>query len=102
MLGVDAQTVGGYAKIATVIQADQPRLAHLRPGSPLRFAAVTLAQALAARRALNLSLVQWVASLAAVRDAATPDEQTLYRTNLVSGVIAAAATGPIHLPWETE
>lgn len=102
VLGVDAQTVGGYAKIATVIQADQPRLAHLRPGSPLRFAAVTLAQALSARRALNLSLLQWTASIAALLDAATPDAQTLYSANLVSGMIDAVPVGPIHLPWETE
>lgn len=33
----DRQTTGGYAKIATVISADLPVLAQLRPGDSLRF-----------------------------------------------------------------
>ncbi len=33
----DRQTTGGYAKIATVISADLPMLAQLRPGDSLRF-----------------------------------------------------------------
>lgn len=33
----DRQTVGGYAKIATVIKADLPKLAQLRPGDTIRF-----------------------------------------------------------------
>ena len=32
----DHQTTGGYAKIATVISADLPALAQLRPGQPAR------------------------------------------------------------------
>ena len=47
----DGQTVGGYPKLACVIQADLPRLAHLRPGQSLRFTWVTAAQALLAARA---------------------------------------------------
>lgn len=42
VLLADGQTVGGYPKIATVISADLPRLAHLRPGSCVRFEAVNL------------------------------------------------------------
>lgn len=42
---VDHQTTGGYPKIATVIQADLPRLAQLSPGDNVRFAAITLAEA---------------------------------------------------------
>ena len=60
VLGVDAQTIGGYAKIATVIRADLPRLAHARPGSELRFRAVTRAEALAARLELAAALRDWV------------------------------------------
>lgn len=41
----DRQTTGGYPKIATVISADLPRLAQIRPGQPLRFEALDLAQA---------------------------------------------------------
>ncbi len=39
------QTVGGYAKIATVISSDIPKLAQAVPGDRIRFKAVTLAQA---------------------------------------------------------
>lgn len=41
----DRQTTGGYPKIATVITADLPRLAQLRPGQPLRFEALDAAAA---------------------------------------------------------
>ncbi|MFO0970079.1 MAG: biotin-dependent carboxyltransferase family protein [Gemmataceae bacterium] len=37
VLGVDGQTIGGYPKIAHVIQADLDRLGQLRPGAPVRF-----------------------------------------------------------------
>lgn len=47
----DHQTTGGYAKIATVISADLPALAQLRPGEKLAFCYVTAAQAVAAARA---------------------------------------------------
>src|SRR5262249_30413680 len=40
ILLADRQTTGGYPKIATVISWDLPRLAQLRPGTKLRFAAV--------------------------------------------------------------
>jgi antagonist of KipI len=39
------QTVGGYAKIATVIWADLPLVAQARPKDRIRFSRVTLAQA---------------------------------------------------------
>ena len=38
-------TIGGYAKIATVITADHDRLAQMRPGTRLRFAEVTADEA---------------------------------------------------------
>ncbi|OGA88990.1 MAG: hypothetical protein A2Z90_14260 [Burkholderiales bacterium GWA2_64_37] len=46
----DAQTSGGYPKIATVIEADQWRVAQTPPGRSLRFQAVTLQEAQAAWR----------------------------------------------------
>ena len=45
VLIADRQTVGGYAKIATVITADLPRLVQTRPGTRIRFQAVTLPEA---------------------------------------------------------
>lgn len=41
ILMADAQTTGGYAKIATVITADLPLLAQLKPGAKVRFKQVT-------------------------------------------------------------
>ena len=90
VLGVDAQTIGGYAKIATVISADVPRLAHARPGSVLRFAVVTRAQALAARQAQTQAFARWLQGLAPVRASGVPDEAALYASNLISGIIHAS------------
>jgi biotin-dependent carboxylase-like uncharacterized protein len=43
-LMADAPTVGGYAKIAVVSEADLPILAQRRPGESIRFALITLEQ----------------------------------------------------------
>ena len=51
ILGVDAQTIGGYPRIAHVIRADWPRLAQLRSGDALAFRVVDYHQAEAAWRA---------------------------------------------------
>jgi antagonist of KipI len=37
VLGVDAQTIGGYPRIAHVISADLDKLGQLRPGAKVRF-----------------------------------------------------------------
>ena len=52
VLLADRQTTGGYPKIATVISADLPALARLSPGAKVRFEAVDMEAADAARRAL--------------------------------------------------
>ena len=41
----DCQSTGGYPKIATVVSADLGRLAQSRPGSGVRFRAVTVEEA---------------------------------------------------------
>lgn len=50
VMGVDAPTVGGYAKIATVIGPDLARLAQARPGAVVRFRLVAEAEAVEALR----------------------------------------------------
>lgn len=45
ILMADHQTAGGYAKIATVISADLPRLAQVRPYNKIMFETVSLKQA---------------------------------------------------------
>jgi biotin-dependent carboxylase-like uncharacterized protein len=99
VLLADAQTVGGYTKIATVIRADLPRLAHARPGTELRFAAVGRAQALDALAAQRAALDAWTARIAPWQPPGHPDLERLYTTNLLSGMIDARRDG---LPWETD
>lgn len=45
ILGVDCQTTGGYAKIATVITADLPAMGQLRPGNKIKFEVCTVEEA---------------------------------------------------------
>ena len=54
----DAQTTGGYPKIAQVIRADIWRTGQLRPGDTVRFVEVTLPQALDALREQRRWLIQ--------------------------------------------
>ncbi|MET3812332.1 biotin-dependent carboxyltransferase family protein [Arthrobacter sp. UYEF3] len=49
----DAVSGGGYAMVGTVISADMDLLARAAPGTSTRFVAVTLDQALAARKELT-------------------------------------------------
>jgi 5-oxoprolinase (ATP-hydrolysing) subunit C len=100
VLGVDAQTIGGYAKIATVIRADLPRLAHARPGDVLRFRAVSRDEAIAARRELATSLRDWVRCIGPLRSAGEADEAMLRTGNLISGMIDARPDAPDTLPWD--
>ena len=50
VLMADRQSTGGYPKIATVIGPDLGRLAQARPGTVFKFKAVSIAEAVAARR----------------------------------------------------
>lgn len=88
VLLADGQTVGGYPKIATVITADLPRLAHLRPGTRVRFAPVTAEQAHEALIAQRTRWQQWLAGREAFLPPGHIDEAALYGSNLVSGMLA--------------
>ena len=54
----DHQTTGGYAKIATVISADIPALAQLRPGEWVTFQYVTAMEAVKIARKENKKLLE--------------------------------------------
>ena len=54
----DRQTTGGYAKIATVITADLYKIAQAKPGSFIRFQAVTEKEAVAALKQERNALKQ--------------------------------------------
>ena len=88
VLLADAQTVGGYPKIATVIRADWGRLARWPVDVPLRFAPVTLAQAHDALRAQAEALQHWSRALRPWHPPGYVDLRRLYEHNLISGVVS--------------
>ena len=59
ILGIDGQTIGGYPKIAQIIQADLDHLGQLRPGDVLRFRKVELAEAIDLYRRRQDFLHEW-------------------------------------------
>jgi hypothetical protein len=85
VLMADRQPTGGYPKIATVIGADLGRLAQMRPGARLAFAAVG-AEAVAARRRERGALAGGIVFEPLVRTH-FPSEFLLER-NLIDGVTA--------------
>ncbi len=96
VLLADRQTTGGYAKIATVISTDLPKLGQLAPGGTVRFTEVDLAQAHAALAEAEQRLEAALAE--AVRDggpAAWMASPRLLSLNLVSGVVAAGEDDPL-------
>lgn len=91
VLMADRQPTGGYPKIATVIGADLGRLAQLRPGARFRFRAVTVEEAVAARRAEAVALAAPLTIEPLVR-ADLPSE-FLLGLNLVGGVTEGSDGG---------
>jgi biotin-dependent carboxylase-like uncharacterized protein len=89
VLLADCQTMGGYPKIATVISADLPRMAHLPAGRVCRFEAVTPAQAQAALIELNQRWQTWQRSLSAYVEPGWVDTQAMHQGNLISGMVHA-------------
>lgn len=87
VLLADCQTSGGYPKIATVIKADLPRLAHVRPGDVVRFVAVDHRQAAAALRDQASWVARWCETIGTFCPPGVVDETALYEDNLISGAI---------------
>jgi biotin-dependent carboxylase-like uncharacterized protein len=85
----DRQTAGGYPKIATIINADLSRFAQLRPGSPLRFRAVSREEAVAAARELKEWMTALPSALVPLRFELTTEH--LLSTNLIGGMVDALA-----------
>lgn len=56
VLGADRQTLGGYPVIAAVVSADWPALGQLAPGDAVRFAEVSLDEAVLQRQKLERDL----------------------------------------------
>jgi biotin-dependent carboxylase-like uncharacterized protein len=83
VLMADRQVTGGYPKIASVIGADLGRFAQMRPGTQLRFTAVTVDAAVAARRAERAALEAPIETAPLTR---SPSAAKLLDSNLISGV----------------
>jgi biotin-dependent carboxylase-like uncharacterized protein len=90
VLLADCQTVGGYPKIGTVISADLPRLARVSVGDEVRFAFVDMATAVVAAAARSAALDRWRASIGPKRTIGRIDVETLWRENLVGGMVDAS------------
>lgn len=86
VLLADGQSVGGYTKIATIIATDLPRLVRKQPGTAVRFAAVSQAQAEEIAREHDAWIVSVIETIADLVDGL--DVQALYERNLISGVTA--------------
>jgi len=69
VLGVDGQTIGGYPKIAQVIQADLDFLGQLRPGQRIDFKKVTMQDAIKRDRQAQADLRLWTLRLRLSLDA---------------------------------
>ena len=69
VLMAEAQTTGGYPKIATVIAADLPALGRLAPGARVAFEAVDIAAAEAEHRRLAARLAALPRQVVALRGA---------------------------------
>ncbi|MFW8595128.1 biotin-dependent carboxyltransferase family protein [Cribrihabitans neustonicus] len=83
----ESQTTGGYPRIGTVLPCDLPRLAQAAPGAVLRFAFVSLEEAVALERAdakMRAELPRAARPL--IRDPRTIPDLLSYQ--LISGVTA--------------
>ena len=92
VLLADCQTMGGYAKVATVISADLAKMAHMPAGTALRFEPVCAEQAHAALRAGSQQWQHWCGGVVPYVPPGWLDEAALASANLISGVVRAHDT----------
>jgi len=91
VLMADAQTTGGYPKIATVISADLPVLAVRGGGRTVRFQSVSREDAETIRRAEHQQFLKIISGIRPVSEAQGIRIEALYNHNLIDGVIDANA-----------
>jgi biotin-dependent carboxylase-like uncharacterized protein len=89
VLLADSHTVGGYAKIATVISADLAAIGRLPIGAKITFERVGLEAAQALRRALCADIQSISDRIVPVTPAAADVVPMLLHNNLISGVVDA-------------
>lgn len=91
LLGPDAQTLGGYPKIATIISADLFKLAHLRPDDSVCFTAVTRDEAIEAARREADTIADCLHAKSHIID--IHDSARLFGLNLIDGAITGRDEG---------
>lgn len=89
ILLADAQTAGGYPKIATVISADLPLLGVRGSGRTIRFEAVSREEAETIRRAEHKRLQDVIQAIRPVGETQGINLEALYNHNLIDGVVDA-------------
>lgn len=97
-----SQTMGGYPKIATVIDADLDLICQVRPGGKIRFAAIEPAAARAARRAYRASLGEHAVTSGRRHSApplAKPNFQLAHRPELVAPAPVASILAGVIDAW---
>jgi biotin-dependent carboxylase-like uncharacterized protein len=91
VLMADAQTTGGYPKIATVISADLPLLGVRGTGRTVRFQPVSREDAENIRRAEHQRLLKVISGIRPVSHSQGVSIEALYNQNLIDGVTDANA-----------
>jgi len=86
LLLADAQTTGGYPKIATVISADISRVSRAMPGDKIRFKQITIVNAEAVMRCRSKVILNEKLHIEDVPETA---EARMMRSNLISGAVDA-------------
>jgi biotin-dependent carboxylase-like uncharacterized protein len=89
VLMADAQTTGGYPKIATVISADLPLIGVRGPGRAIRFQLVSREDAEKIRRAEHQQFLNVIRDIRPVSESQGISIEALYNQNLIDGVIDA-------------
>lgn len=91
ILMADAQTAGGYPKIATVISADLPLLGVRGSGRTIRFQAVSREEAETIRRTEHKRIQDVIQAIRPVGETQGINLEALYNYNLIDGVVDAYA-----------
>jgi biotin-dependent carboxylase-like uncharacterized protein len=91
VLMADRQSTGGYPKIATVIGPDLGRLAQARPGTGFSFEAVSIGEAVAARREEAAWLSRGIVVESLLRTHLS--SEFLLGLNLIDGVVGLDTVG---------
>jgi allophanate hydrolase len=89
VLMADAQTTGGYPKIATVISADLPLLGVRGSGRAVRFQLVSREDAEKIRRAAHQRLLNVIGNIRPASESKGISIEALYNQNLIDGIIDA-------------